>query len=83
MPTLSEEQKSQLRKKYEKLGPHQGGLPTEDPTLRQLETDEIKRVFKEYEADDPRWQTFTNLEDHFRNVATLRKLGQSPQSAPL
>jgi len=85
MPKLSAEQKSGLRRMYEELGPHQGGLPTGDPLLRQLKTDEIKKVFGDYERNEAKWmgKHFINLEDHFRNVATLRKFGQSSQAAPL
>jgi len=83
MPTLSDEQKNELRKKYEKLGPHQGGLGgPEAAKYRQLETDEIIRVFDDFERNEAKWQgkIFTDLEDHFRNVAILRNVGQK---APL
>jgi len=78
MAELSDLQKSELRRKYEKLDPrHQGGLqrPTVNAALRQLTTAEIQQIFSMNTNDGQRWQTFTDLEGHIRNIATLRSMG--------
>ncbi|MBN1843726.1 MAG: hypothetical protein JW883_15790 [Deltaproteobacteria bacterium] len=78
MVELNAYQKSELRRKYEKLDPtHQGGLrrPIHNPALQQLETEEILGIFQENEQDPQKWQTFTDLEGHIRNLATLRRMG--------
>ena len=52
MVELNAYKKSELRRKYEKLDrTHQGGMPRpiHNPTLRQLETDEILGIFEENE----------------------------------
>jgi hypothetical protein len=75
MVALSNEEKSRLRRNYEKLGSRQGGLPAWDSTLQQLETEEILRVFEENEFDPFKWPTFTDFEDHIRNIARLKSYG--------
>jgi len=75
MAALSDVQKSQLRRKYERLGGHAGGLPTEDRTLQQLSTQEIGRIFRENEVNPEKWPTLTDLEDYMRNIAQLRHWG--------
>jgi|GEM_PF-5304988 len=78
MAKLDAYQKSELRRKYEKLdSTHQGGLrrPAHNPALQQLETEEILGIFEENEQDPQKWQTFTDIEDHIRNLATLRRMG--------
>ena len=78
MAELNDLQRSELRRKYEKLDPRrQGGLqqPTVNPALRQLETAEIHEIFDMNALDNQRWQTFSDLEDYMRNIATLRSMG--------
>jgi hypothetical protein len=78
MAELNNLQRSELRRKYEKLDSRrQGGLqrPTVNTALRQLETEEIHRIFGMNELDNQRWQTFTDLEDYMRNIASLRARG--------
>lgn len=73
MVVLNDGQKSELRRKYEQLGAHQGGIG--DPTLKQLTTQEILRIFAENEANFQKWPTFTDLEDYIRNIAKLKSYG--------
>jgi Ca2+-binding EF-hand superfamily protein len=78
MAKLSDPQKSELRRKFEKLDPRrQGGLkrPTVNTALRQLETEEIKQIFRMNDLDSQRWQTFTDVEYYMRNIASLRDRG--------
>lgn len=78
MAELTDLQRSELRRKYERLDPRrQGGLqrPTVNAALRQLETAEIQQIFSMNALDSQRWQTFTDLEDYIRNIATLRSRG--------
>jgi DNA-binding IclR family transcriptional regulator len=73
MVTLNDIQKSQLRKKYERLGAHQGGIG--DSTYRQLKTEEILRIFAENQANPQKWPTLTDLESYLRTIATLKSYG--------
>jgi hypothetical protein len=76
MVQLSDVQKSQLRRRYEKLDArHARGLPTQDARLQRLTTGEIRRIFEQNAYDPQRWPTHTDLEDHLRNIATLRSMG--------
>jgi hypothetical protein len=77
MVVLNNFEKSQLRRKYEKLNPaRQGGLPSANSALQALETEEILSIFEENDHDWQKWPTLTELEDHLRNLATLRQFGQ-------
>jgi DNA-binding IclR family transcriptional regulator len=73
MVALNDIQKSQLRRKFERLGAHQGGLG--DSTYRQLKTEEILRIFAENQADPQKWPTLTDLESYLRTIATLKSYG--------
>ncbi len=76
MAQLSDVQKSGLRRKYEKLDYHHArGLPSLDARLQQITTEEIQRIFEQNTADSQRWPTFTDLDDHMRNIAQLRSMG--------
>jgi hypothetical protein len=75
MVALNDAEKSRLRRNYEKLGSRQGGLSAWDSTLQQLETEEILRVLAENESDPFKWPTFTDLDDHIRNIARLKSYG--------
>lgn len=76
MCNLTDIEKSQLRRKYEKLsGIHQGGLPSMDRTLQTLTTQQLMRIFAENERNSQKWPTFTQLEDHIRNIAQLKRYG--------
>ena len=76
MCKLTDIQKSQLRTKYEKLSSvHQGGLPSMDRSLQTLTTQELMKIFDENEVDAQKWPTFTQLEDHIRNIARLKSFG--------
>ena len=76
MALLNNEDKWMLRGKYERLDPvHQGGLPSADPTLKNLPTEEILAIFEENDQDWQKWPTLTDLEDHIRNLATLKSYG--------
>jgi len=76
MAQLSDVQKLQIRRKYEKLDRrHARGLPGQDTRLQQFMAEEIRRVFEQNAADSQRWPTFTDLEDHMRNIAQLRSMG--------
>ena len=75
MCNLTDVQKSQLRRNYEKLNIHQGGLPSMDSTLQTLTTEELMEIFAENKINSQRWPTFTQLEDHIRNIAKLKSYG--------
>jgi len=76
MALLSDIQKSDLRKRFEKLDSfHARGLPSLNTKLQQLTTEEMRRLFEENDADSQRWPTFTDLESHMRNIAQLRSMG--------
>lgn len=76
MAQLTDVQKSELRRKYEKLDSrHARGLPSLDNRLQQLTTDEIRRIFEQNASDSQTWLTFTDLDDHMRNIAQLRSMG--------
>lgn len=76
MVALSNVQKSQLRRKYENLNPvHQGGLLAKDRELQQLQPNEILKIFAQNEANPQKWPAFTDLEDHIRNIAQLKRYG--------
>jgi hypothetical protein len=76
MCNLSDIEKSQLRTKYEKLSSvHQGGLPSMDRSLQTLTTQELMKIFEDNENEPQKWPTFTQLEDHIRNIAQLKKYG--------
>jgi hypothetical protein len=76
MVVLNDIEKSRLRRKYERLNrAHQGGLPSDNPALQKLGTEEILKIFKENELDWQKWPTLTDLEDHLRNLATMRAFG--------
>jgi hypothetical protein len=75
MAQLTDVQKSQIRRQYEELGPHQGALGSSRD--RVFTAKEIRDLFALNDADPSRWPTFTDLNDHLRNVATLRRMGWS------
>jgi hypothetical protein len=76
MCNLTDIEKSQLRGKYEKLNSVcQGGLPSMDRTLQTLTTQELMKIFEDNESDSQKWPTFTQLEDHIRNIAQLKRYG--------
>lgn len=73
MCELTDIQKSQLRRKYEKYdSATQGALPSQDLVLNQLTTSEIMTIFEENENDPQKWLTFDDLESHIRTIATLK-----------
>jgi hypothetical protein len=76
MVQLSDIDKSQLRRRYERLDArHARGLPTDDARLRRFTSEEIRRIFEQNTYDPQRWPTLTDLNDHLRNIATLRSMG--------
>jgi hypothetical protein len=75
MVQLSDVDKSQIRRQYERLSARQGGLPTESSRLRQFNPEEIRRIFEENAYDPRRWPTLTDLNDYLRNIAILRLHG--------
>ena len=73
MCELTDVQKSQLRRKYEKYDSStQGALPSQDMVLNQLGTAEILGIFEENRTDPQKWQTFIDLDSHLRTLAMLR-----------
>jgi len=75
MPSLTPDQIDYLRKTYERLGPHQGIMASQKRDTQVLSADELREIIEYNDSSPEKWPTFTDLESHLRNIATMKKYG--------